>query len=225
MPRRLLLLLLAVAAPMAPVAADDRCAAVKATVTIAETGAAGEEGVRSRGGWQVEGGAAGILLEYRIDSDRFLMESMAGAAGAWDYTEARVVGGCGRHTLRVHAFPYIQANGRQVYCMAQAASAPQSFEISCAPVVEIADCQWECAGERCTGTCTATARRGRLAYQPHWGMAGAKPSTPEPAPEESTEGPWTQAVTCAPGEKVTFKVRDRDGRGLWSNVAERACGK
>jgi hypothetical protein len=45
------------------------------------------------------------------------------------------------------------------------------------------------------------------------------------APVAEGEGPFTQAVTCMPGQKISFKVRDRDGRGLWSNVAELGCGK
>lgn len=225
---RCLPLLLLLAVPAAADTAGDLCEATRSTVAISEIAVAGEEGVQSRGTWQVEGGAAGVLLEYRTDNDRIRMESMAGMAGTWSFTEEKVMGGCGRHTLRVYAFPYVERDGRQVYCMKQVSSTPQSFEISCAPVAEIGDCQWECAAGpegRCTGTCTASARRGRLAYQPHWEISGAKATASEPAPESASEGPWTRAVTCAPGEKVTFKVRDRDGRGLWSNVAERACGK
>jgi hypothetical protein len=32
------------------------------------------------------------------------------------------------------------------------------------------------------------------------------------------------AVSCVPGQKISFKVRDRDGRGYWSDVVELGCG-
>jgi hypothetical protein len=44
------------------------------------------------------------------------------------------------------------------------------------------------------------------------------------AAAEAGEGPFIQAVTCVPGQRISFKVRDRNGRGLWSNVAELGCG-
>lgn len=202
-----------------PALAADLCASASATVTLSELKVVGEGTIQTQGTWQVAGGAAGVMLEARIDSDRMQSEAQAGAAGTWSMTQ-EVTQGCGRHTLRVYAFPYVQDGPRQVHCLKKAASTPKPFEISCAPVGEIVDCQWECSGEdQCAGTCTASARKGRLMYVPHWGVNGEAWQAGEPS-----EGPWTHPVACKPGQRISFKVRDRDGRGQWSGVDEIGCG-
>jgi hypothetical protein len=108
--------------------------------------------------------------------------------------------------------------------VARGSSAPRRFEISCAPKAEIVDCQWECeAGEtpQCSGVCTASARLGKGGYLPFWGLNG---EGWQQAAESASEGPWSFPVTCAPGQRISFKVRDRSGRGLWSEVDEIGCG-
>jgi hypothetical protein len=98
----------------------------------------------------------------------------------------------------------------------------QDFEYSCAPVAELLDCQWQCSGGndgKCSGTCTATARRGTPGYAPYWGVNGEGWRTSE---EASAAGPWTQPVTCSIGQRISFKVRDR--RSRWSEVDEIGCG-
>jgi hypothetical protein len=42
--------------------------------------------------------------------------------------------------------------------------------------------------------------------------------------EATSEGPWSHPVACDPGQRISFKVRDRDGRGYWSAVDEIGCG-
>lgn len=209
----ILLILLAV-----PVHAADLCASASSAVTLSELTMVGEGAVQVKGSWQAAGSAAGVMLEIRIDSDRMQSEAQAGTSGSWAITQ-EVTQGCGKHTLRVYAFPYVQDGTRQVHCLKQAASAPKPFEISCAPAVEIVDCRWECSGEECAGTCTASARKGKLLYLPHWGLNGDGWQS-----GEASQGPWTHPVACKVGQRISFKVRDRDGRGQWSEVDEIGCG-
>lgn len=204
-----------------PALAADPCASVSSSVTLSELSTVEEDSIQAKGTWQAAGGAAGatgILLETRIDSDRMQSEAQAGTSGSWSITQ-EVTQGCGRHTVRFFAFPYVQDGTRQIHCLKQASSASKQFEISCAPVVEIVDCQWECSGEECTGTCAASARRGKLMYVPHWGVNGESWLAGEPS-----EGPWSQPVACEAGQRISFKVRDRDGRGQWSQMDEIGCG-
>jgi hypothetical protein len=117
----------------------------------------------------------------------------------------------------------VKAGERHLHCLNKVSSKPRVFEVSCAPLVEIADCQWECSGDdspQCTGTCTASARRGRLGYVPFWGVDGEGWEQGE----TTSEGPWSHLVACDPGQRISFKVRDRDGRGYWSEVDEIGCG-
>jgi hypothetical protein len=216
------LALIFLAAPAVPAVGADLCPTATASATIADL-TLKESQVDARGAWQSGGSAAGVILEYRFDSDRLQSEGQAGPSGTWTMTQDLTKYGCGKHTLRVTAVPYVQDGARQVHCLNDSTFVKQTFEVSCAPVAEIVDCQWECTGgdqPQCTGTCTGAARRGKLSYVPSWGVnddAWQSAATPG-------EGPFTQAVSCAPGQKISFKVRDRDGRGLWSNVAELGCG-
>lgn len=203
-------------------AAADLCPTATASATLAEL-AVNESQVDARGSWQSGGSAAGVILEYRFDSDRLQSEGQAGPAGTWSLTQDLTSYGCGKHTLRVTAVPYVQAGASQVHCLNWSTFVKQTFEVSCAPVAELVDCRWECTGGEepgCTGTCTGSARRGKLSYLPFWGVNG---DAWQPG-DQPAVGPFIQAVACVPGQRISFKVRDRDGRGSWSNVAEVGCG-
>lgn len=223
MRRTLPFLPIALAGLLLPAAARaaDSCAAASAAVAVTEVVFA-DGVVTAHGSWEVQG-AGSAMLEYRIDQDRLQSEVRPGAAGTWEVTQAFAL--CGPHTLRVYAFPAVQEGGRLVHCLERGASQPARFTVSCAPVARIDGCSWECAGEgaerRCTGTCTASASGGRSLPMPFWGLDGAGfQAVPPPS-----AGPWTQPVSCTPGQRVSFKVRDRNGAGAWSAVAERACGE
>ena len=206
----------------APAAAADLCPTATAAATIADL-KVNEFRVDAKGSWQSGGSAAGIILEYRFDSDRLQTEGQPGPSGTWSMTQDISGYGCANHTLRVTAVPYVMDGTRQIHCLNHTTYVKQTFAISCAPVAEIVDCQWECTGGKephCTGTCTGAARRGKLTYLPYWGVNG---EAWQPA-EAPGEGPFTQAVSCVPGQKISFKVRDRDGRGYWSDVVELGCG-
>jgi hypothetical protein len=206
-----------------PAFADELCSAAKATIEIADVTVGKEGTIDGKGTWTAEG-AEGVLVEYRIDSDRMQSETRMGKSGSWDFARMQPKDPtCGRHTLVVFAFPSVKADKRQLHCLNKASSKPRVFEVSCTPLVEIADCQWECGGTdspQCTGICTASARRGRLGYIPFWGVNGEGWEQGEAA----SEGPWHHSVVCDPGQKISFKVRDRDGRGYWSEVDEIGCG-
>ena len=208
----------------APALAKDLCSAATASATIAEV-KAGESTFDARGTWQAGGGAAGVLLEYRINSDRLRSETWLGTSGTWE-----VVGmdpeeaGCGRRTLRIVVSPSVQDGERLLHCLKKGVSEAHQFEISCAPVAEIVDCAWKCVPDEipeCTGTCTGTARRGRLRYMPFWGVNGEEWQQGAEAP---SKGPWTRPVTCNPGQRISFKVRDHEEDGPWSQVDEIGCG-
>lgn len=200
--------------------AADVCAAARAGLTITDFSV--EEGmVKARGTWEVGEGSPGVLIEYRIDQDRYQLESWSGAAGTWEFIQAFPA--CDRHTVRVNAFPSVKDGARVVHCVENVGSVTRTFDLSCAPVADLGLCEWECSEgppARCAGTCTGTGRsgvRGKVA------LRGINDDNYELV-EGPRQGPWTFTVTCAPGERVSFKLRDNDGTGAFSNVAERPCG-
>lgn len=199
------------------------CAAARAA--IAKTGFTEDRrgNFRMTGTWQASGGATGVYLEYRIDSDRYGSEQQRGAAGEWAYKDSFPE--CGNHTARVHVFPVVAAGGREVVCLDQERSVPAPFVSSCLPAAEIVGCTWKCepgpAGV-CTGECTGKGSGDTSGYAPFWGRndggyeAGKAPGG---------TGPWTERITCARGERVSFKVRGHAGTGGWSPAAEIPCGQ
>jgi hypothetical protein len=217
------LLALAPLLPAHAVGFPPACQTSQSTVKISDLQVEGST-VQAKGSWQVSGSAAGVMIEYRVDSDRLLSEDQAGTTGAWDLAYDIAFEGCGPHTLRVFAFPYVMQGTRQIHCLQKNVSTPKRFEVSCAPIVEIVGCEWECGEDSkpaCQGTCSGSAKSGRLSYVPFWGVDDAG-YTSDNTP---AEGPWTQAVSCSPGQKISFKVRDKNGTGFWSNVATHDCGK
>jgi hypothetical protein len=213
------LLVLLFAASAVPCFGDapDPCAAATAAVQV--TSVAVEEGrVKANGTWQTGGGAAGVMLELRQDMDRMQSEWQPGAEGSWTVEEA--AGSCGRHTVRMFAFPTVKRGMAQVHCLGRGTSGAQAYTVPCAPVVDRLACTWECEGESCTGTCTATANGGKPPYRVAWSLAG----TERPGPVESSNGPWSETFTCGPGAAITFKARNAFGVPEWSAPAEAKCG-
>jgi len=205
-----------------PAVADDRCSTATAGVTIDDLTVEGDV-LTAKGTWQAGGDATGVLLEYRVDGDRLRAETWSGASDSW--TVVRMdpqVEDCGQHALRMYVFPSIQDGKHQRVCLSRSLSTMRQFDIACNPIAEIADCQWQCSGGNdgsCTGTCTASVRRGSPGYVPYWGVNGEGWQSSEAS---SAVGPWSQPVTCKPGQRISFKVRDRKSR--WSNVDEVGCG-
>ena len=68
-----------------PAGAADVCANAKAGVTISD--AAWADGVLNASGtWQAGEGTTGVMMEYRIESDREWVELRAGTSGTWEVT-------------------------------------------------------------------------------------------------------------------------------------------
>jgi hypothetical protein len=217
--------LLAAPAPaLTPVSEEIQalCRSAQAVLHVDE--ATFSEGLmKAHGKWEVKGGASAVMLEYRVDMDRQQSEVRPGESGTWE--AAQPWKKCGEvYTLRVYAFPVVAVGPRLVHCLEKGTSVPSRFTISCAPAAEIGDCRWDCKGadgdRHCSGICTASVKGGRPPYLPFWGVdkLDFQPAQP-PA-----EGPWTHPVACAPGQRISFKVRDYHGTGVWSPVVEKECG-
>jgi len=206
-----------------PVAAGaaNLCSNVKAGVTITDVIYA-DGMMKASGTWQVGEDSPGAMVEYRIQSDRQWAESRSGTSGNWQVSLPWTQ--CDRSTLRVDVFPSLKVGDVLVHCTENGKFATRRFNVSCAPEAELGPCQWECSEEepaRCSGTCTGTVKGGVGIILAMLGANGEDFQVIEGPPQ----GPWTLTVTCAPGEKVSFKVRDRSGSGLFSAVAELPCGK
>jgi hypothetical protein len=202
-----------------------KCETATAAVTIATSSTAVVSPpasgwtIQAGGTWSAAGGADGVLLEYRVDMDRYQSETRTGTAGTWSISQDFNL--CGKHTLRVFAMPMVRDGDRLVHCLERGTSAPQPVDLPCEPVARIDSCTWKCSEDECAGSCTASAQAGVPDYVAHWGINDSGYA----AVEGFSRGPWTREVVCRPGERITFKVRGRNGTGRWSNVAERACGR
>lgn len=204
-----------------PAGAADVCANAKAAVTIA--GATYADGVlKASGTWQAGEGTTGVMMEYRIESDREWLELRAGASGTWEV--AIPYRDCGRSTFQAEAIPGVKNGAVQVQCLGKGQVATRSFVVDCAPVATFGSCQWECEEgppARCTGQCSGTGKGGVGNLLGLIGVNGKDYVYGEGPPE----GPWTAIVTCSPGDKVTFMVRDKGGAGAPSKVVEHPCGQ
>ncbi len=204
-------------------AAAPLCAAAR--VAVAKTGftADASGNFRATGTWQASGGATGVFLEYRIDSDRYKSEWQQGAAGQWAYADSFPE--CGGHTTRIHAIPLVTVGDHEVICFEQDRSVAANFESACLPAAAIVGCSWTCqAGPPavCSGSCTARASGDPVGFAPYWGLDDGGYAAGQ---EGSRSGPWTERITCAPGERVSFKVRGHGGAGGWSPPVEIPCGQ
>jgi hypothetical protein len=74
-----------------PALADDVCSAAKASVEIADLTVGKEGAIDAKGTWAAEGGTEGVLVEYRIDSDRMQSETRMGQSGSWDFARRAAV--------------------------------------------------------------------------------------------------------------------------------------
>ena len=201
--------------------AENLCSQVKAGVTI--TGVSHADGIlKAAGTWEVGEESPGAMVEYRIQSDRQWAESRSGKAGTWEVSLPWTA--CDRSTLRVDVFPSLKAGDILVHCTENGKFATRRFVVSCAPKAELGPCQWECSEEapaRCAGTCIGTGKGGAGPLVAMRGLNGKDFQVIEGPPQ----GPWTWAVTCTHGDKVSFAVRDKSGTGILSSVAELPCGE
>lgn len=208
--------------PAAAGTGDELCKQAKSAVTVDRLTI--EDGiVKASGTWQVSGNAVGALVEYRIDADRWASETHMGSKGTWEFSEALKWEKCGHYAFRVYAYPGVNLRGNPFHCLDNESSAPWRVDLPCGALAQIQACAWECGegdGNQCVGSCTGVATSGVPPYAAAWGVNDRDYKTMEGV----SPGPWTQVVQCAPGEKISFKVRDRNGRGRLSPPAELACG-
>jgi hypothetical protein len=209
--------------PSAQSAQQDPCVGVKAAITIDQQGV--EDGaIKATGTWQVSGGASGVLIEPRVDADRWQSETYPGTSGTWVFDQKYKWNKCGHYAVRVYAYPSVSMNGHLYHCLDNESSLPWRFNVPCAPKAEIMHCDWDCGegedGKQCAGTCVGSATEGTPPYLPFWGLNDRdyKPG------EQASMGPWTEVVRCAPGDKVSFKVRHLGGTGKGSQAVFLACG-
>jgi hypothetical protein len=223
--RQALILLLALS-PLAALAQqpqDPVCKGAKASITLDRQTV--EKGVIKTGGtWQVSGSAVGVLIEPRIEADRWQSETFTGKSGKWDFDQAFKWAKCGHFGFRVFAYPSVKVNGHLYHCLENDSSVPWRFDVPCGAMAEITRCDWECGeGEdagQCVGTCVGSASAGFPPYQPFWGLNDG-----DYIPGEKAEaGPWSEVVHCKTGDKVAFKVRDRNGGGKMSPAVFVDCG-
>src|SRR3954469_5082016 len=129
--------------------------------------------VKVTGTWEISGGPArGVLLEYRLDSDRYQAETQSGAAGKWRNSEAFKA--CGSHVFEIVAFPSIVEDGRTVYCLPLGQTVRAFFELPCQGMTSRLDCAgWACKDGRCTGTCIGNATGGEWGYVALFGVNDA----------------------------------------------------
>jgi len=192
-------------------------------IDVVNAGLKYENGIVSASGsWTAPGGPAkGVLLEYRLDSDRYQAETQTGTSGKWKYSEKYK--DCGYHVLEIVAFPSVVEDGRTTYCLPLGKTVKAFFQLPCQAMTSSLDCAgWSCKDGHCTGTCSGNAAGGDWGYVPLFGIDDANYVNP---PSATQKGPWNQTVTCAPGQRVSFKARDRLGAGGFSPVAEQPCGK
>lgn len=219
---------LAAAAALAAVAAGaadgtgrDVCAQASAVVDLAEVKMAGDE-LTARGTWAAAGNAAGVLLEYRIDSDRMAAEARLGPGGAW---ETRIPGrDCGHHYFRVTALPLAPDRERQEVCIAKPATENTGYDAECVAPVSLSDCEWDCQegpDGACTGRCVGSIAAASGPFVPQLRIGDALFKSVGAA----SPGPWSLSVRCQSGQPVAFRVRQPGGRRDHSLPAEVVCGR
>jgi hypothetical protein len=201
-------------------AAGGSCSGVKALATVDQAGAEGEN-IKANGTWQVSGGAVGALVDIRLDADLWQSETYKGTQGTWDFNQVMKWNKCGHYSVRVWVYPSVDLNGHLYHCLDNSNSVPWRFDVPCGAQVEITRCDWECGegtAKQCDGTCTGSASGGMLPYRPFWGVDDkAYQEGPEVSP-----GPFTGAIRCTIGQRVSFKVREQNGK--ISHPAFLACG-
>jgi len=199
------------------------CATAKGSITIDHHAVEGKL-VKAGGRWDVTGGMAGALVEVRIEADRWQSDSFQGTSGTWEFEQPLRWEQCGHFALRVYLYPSANDGGHLLHCLDNDSSAPWYFDVKCGSTAEIVHCDWECGDEgpdQCTGVCTGAAHEGTPPYRAFWGV---NDRDYHPI-QETSNGPWTQAVRCKKGDQISFKLKDLNGIGKYSSPAQVACGE
>jgi|SRR6185436_19369791 len=204
---------------------DKRCPATVAQGAVTQVEYKNGQ-VLASGTWEVSGGAAGALLEFRFDNDRRQAEMRTGTSGTWSIVESFTT--CDRplHAIRVFVFPAVQkGEGQMNVCLSRLKRSDlKQFQFPCGAQVEVEHCSWECEDgdpPMCAGMCAVVATGGKIPYTLFETLGDGK----EQKAGDPSQGSWTVHLTCKRGEKVSFFTRDNYGRGRPSPAAERICGQ
>ncbi len=225
--RGILFLVAAIAATLlaSPARAEDPCLATDAAGAVIQVDYKNGQLLAS-GTWEVSGGAAGALLEFRVDNDRRQAEMRTGTSGTFSIVESFAT--CDRplHAIRVFVFPAVrEGEGQMNVCLKQFKKSDlKQFQFRCGAQVEVDHCTWECEDgdpPMCAGMCAVGATGGKLPYTLFQTLGDGK----EQQAGDPSQGAWTVRLTCKRGEKVSFFTRDNYGRGKPSPAAERICGQ
>jgi hypothetical protein len=198
------------------------CATAKASITIDRHSVEGKL-VKTGGRWEVTGSATGALVEVRVEADRWQSDTFQGTSGTWDFEQPLKFAQCGHFGLRVYVYPSVDNGGHPLHCLDNDSSTPWYFDVRCGSTAEITHCDWECGDEApdlCTGVCIGAAHEGTPPYRAFWGLNDRDYQ----AIQETSGGPWTQAVRCKLGERISFRVKDLNGIGRNSDAVSVPCG-
>ncbi len=192
------------------------CDQATAGATVARGGMVGGE-VVANGTWESGGGATGVLLEYRIDSDRYFAETRLGSRGEWAARFPYEL--CGDHRLRVFAFPLVGAGEHRTVCLGASRSAVAPFQNHCGTVPSFA-CEWRCEGAECTGSCSAAVSGGEgpFTLMVNSGRSGFREAAP------AGPGPFEFEVRCRAGDAVRLRARGGAANRGFSPAVELKCG-
>jgi hypothetical protein len=173
--------------------------------------------VRALGHFKVAGPASAVLLEYIADSDRY-------AAQIRQVKEADLQNAipyllCGKHALRVTAYPLVTIGDRQLVCLRRAGTAKLDFSAPCGAEVRVSAAHWSCEAGSCAGNLTVIIGDGKGTYDL---MMSIGRGQFRKAP--SGTGPFQLAVACEAGEKVRLRARGT-GSGGYTGTAELLCGQ
>jgi len=194
----------------------EACAAASATVRLDGVRMDGGEVVAS-GAWELAGGASSVMLEYRVDSDRYRAEFRAGERGEWNRSFPFEL--CGEHHFRVFAFPLVTSTDRQTVCLDRAHSQKLTFPVHCGVMPSFTGCEWRCEEEACSGSCTVAVAgaSGPVLLMLQEGAGAYRSAAPAGA------GPFRFDVTCREGAALRVRARAQ-GATSFSPPVERACG-
>jgi hypothetical protein len=192
----------------------------EAAVTAALSAAQHDGGdLHLSGRFTAGGTAAGALVEYRVDSDRYRAETRAGKEGALESVFPFKL--CGDHVARLAVYPLVADGDRQAICLARSAQAVARFNVSCGAELRFGDCRWQCdeASGACTGSCVATVRgEGDFKVVMSVAQAAFQPVG------EAGPGPFHIALSCRAGESIRLRARSlRASR--YGGFAEHVCGQ
>jgi len=176
------------------------------------------ETLRVRGHYKGTGPASGVLLEFRVDSDRYRAETRATPEGDFESAFPFIL--CGDHVFQLWAYPTVAAGERQAICLDRAVRTREMFTAACGNDVRLSDLEWQCAADgACTGQVIASVGDGKSDYVL---MANAG-NAPFRQVGVTGPGPFRVPLACHAGEKVRLRAR-LSTKTAHTGLAELICG-